>query len=115
MDRKIIFQFLNSIFLFFVICAFFIVNVKDLYAQGFAIDRIWTSDVNGNVKSNFMPGDRIRYNADISITERVRFKDNRQSFRSCRANSCKSHWRVDCIIKKTEIAAFARELYNKLV
>lgn len=69
----------NVIYLFFirftlllVFAVLFFGNLKYVYGQDFTIDRIWTSDLDGNEKGFFLPGDSVRYHIDItSVDEKI--------------------------------------------
>ena len=67
---------LSIILLSFISCTLFVGTANSLYAQGFDIDRIWTSDISGNENVDFIPGVTIRYNVDITTSERAFIRAN---------------------------------------
>lgn len=55
------------LYMFLIMC-----DARPVYCQESVIDRIWTSDFNGNKKVNFLPVEPIRYNVDINLSKEAR-------------------------------------------
>lgn len=65
--KQVIFLFRTNFSFLMLFIILFIGSFGPVYAEDFTIDRIWTSDLDGNGKGVFLPGASIRYNVDITL------------------------------------------------
>ncbi len=88
-------------------CMVFFVNLRFIHAQDdFTIDRVWTSDTNGNETKNFFPGDQIQYNVDFTLLADVKIfiKGNAIGTKKTTRAGVERKWKNRLFVKRPQFS-----------